>query len=114
MRLIMSWFDGRKPKMTLDEKYVAAEEVLGVCGRMLSGSKTVYRNRYPDNVVIFNANICTKAGKIWFGDTDVTLDEPKLKALAAALGEKIYVLREMDGRFDSEANPKLDLAVASF
>ena len=109
------WFSGKAPKFTLDESYVKAEEVLGHCGRMMCGSKTSYFNTYPDNLTVFNANVCTKAGKIWYGDLDVTRDEHMLKALAEALDEKVYVLREMDGRFDdNEANPKLDRAVASF
>ena len=67
-----------------------------------------------DNLTVFNANVCTAAGKIWYGDLDVTRDEHMLRALAELLGEKVYVLREMDARFEDEANPKLDKAVASF
>jgi hypothetical protein len=37
--------------------------------------------------------------------------ESKVVALAEALGEKLYVLREHDARFENEANPKLDKAV---
>jgi hypothetical protein len=105
----MSGFS-KNSKMKLDEAYVKAEEVLGRCGRMLSSSKT----GIPGHLTVFNANVCTKAGKIWFGDLDVTQNEAKLKALAEALGEKVYVLREMDGRFDNEGAPLLDRAVASF
>jgi len=108
------WFSGKAPKFTLDESYKKAEEVLGFCGRMICGSKVSYFNDFPDNVVVFNANVCTKAGKIWYGDLDVTVDWAKLQALALALGEKVYVLREADGRFDKEDNPKLSKAVASF
>jgi hypothetical protein len=100
--------------MTLDESYMKAQEILGFAGRMLSADKFRYTLRYPDNVVVFNSNVCTAAGKIWFGDADVTKDEAKFKALAEALGEKVYVLRELDGRFDNEGAPLLDRAVASF
>jgi hypothetical protein len=100
--------------MTLDESYMKAQEILGYAGRMLSADKSRYTLRYPDNVVVFNSNVCTAAGKIWFGDADVTKDEAKFKALAEALGEKVYVLRELDGRFDNEGAPLLDRAVASF
>nr|HPI82220.1 hypothetical protein [Candidatus Paceibacterota bacterium] len=42
-------------------------------GRMISGSKSGYRDRYPENLVVFNANIVTKKrGKVWHGDLDVT------------------------------------------
>jgi hypothetical protein len=100
--------------MTLDESYMKAQEILGFAGRMLSVDKSRYTLRFPDNVVVFNSNVCTEAGKIWFGDVDVTKDEDKFKALAEALGEKVYVLRELDGRFDNEGVPLLDRAVASF
>jgi hypothetical protein len=87
--------------------------VLGMCGRMLSGSKSGYDKAHPGNVVVFNANVCTKKlGKIWFGDIDVTRDEAKLKELAGKLGEPVYVLYEQDARFENETNPKFDMARA--
>lgn len=71
-------------------------------GRMISGSKSAYRDEYPDNVVVFNGNIITKKrGKIWYGDLDVTLDFDNLKAVADELGEDLYVLYEMDARFEN-------------
>jgi len=89
---------------------VTAIEILGYCGRMISASKT----GISGHITVFNANVCTAAGKIWFGDLDVTKDEAKLKELAHALGEKIYVLRERDARFENEGAPLLENAVASF
>ena len=72
-------------------------------GRMISGSKSSYMQLYPKHVVVFNANIVTKSrGKVWFGDLDLTLDEAKLKIVASALKEPLYVLREMDARFENE------------
>lgn len=72
-------------------------------GRMISGSKSAYLDRYPEHLVIFNANIFTKkSGKIWFGDLDVTLDFDNLKEIADELNEDLYILREMDGRFENE------------
>ncbi len=100
--------------MTRDESCAKAEEILGMCGRLLCGSKSAYFNTYPENEVVFNANVCTKAGKVWYGDLDVTRDGHMLRILAEALGEKIFVLREHDARFDNETAPKLDKAVASF
>lgn len=96
--------------MIEEQTYEKAEEILGRCGRMVSSSK----RGVPGHIVVFNANICVAAGKIWFGDMDVTKDEAKLKALAEAIGERVYVLRESDGRFDNEDSPLLDQAVASF
>jgi len=78
---------------------------------MISASKCDYNRAHPKHIVVFNGNVCTEDGKIWYGDIDVTLDEDKLKQLAEAIGEKIYVLYEMDGRFDNEDTPQLDRAV---
>lgn len=72
-------------------------------GRMISGSKSGYRQLYPNNDVVFNANIVIATrGKIWFGDLDLTLDTEKLKEISKALSEPLYILREMDARFDNE------------
>jgi len=87
-------------------------EILGLPGKMVSYSKSTYNREYPTHVVVFNANVCTEEdGKIWYGDVDVTLDEFRLKRLAKVLKKKIYVLKEMDGRFENESKPKLDRAV---
>lgn len=84
-------------------------------GRMISGSKTGYLLQYPNNLPVFNANLCTeKRGKIWYGDLDITKDKKVLSDLAVSLGEKLYVLREMDARFDNESSPKFERAVAVF
>ena len=88
-----------------------AREVLGFPGAMMSGSKSGYRQKYPNNLAIFNANICTENGKIWYGDMDCTKSENKLKELATKLGTKIYVLYEMDARFDNEEKPRIERAV---
>ena len=71
-------------------------------GRMLSGSKSGYMNTNPNNEVYFNANIFTRKGKLWWGDLDITIDRDKLQTIADAMETKLYVLREMDGRFDNE------------
>lgn len=82
-------------------------------GRMISGSKSGYMNAHPNNVVVFNANICTKGGvKIWYGDLDLTLDTAALLTLREEVGEDLCVLYEHDARFENEANPKLERAVA--
>lgn len=76
-------------------------------GRMISYSKSGYRDKYPDHNVWFNANVFTlEDGKIWYGDLDLTLDESKLKEISNILGKKLYVLYEMDGRFENEEPSK--------
>lgn len=83
------------------------KEVLGYPGRMMSGSKSWYSSRFKFNVPIFNANVFTEQGKVWYGDLDITLDEEKLIEAAKVLQQSLYILYEMDGRFENEGNPKL-------
>lgn len=75
-----------------------------ISGRMISGSKSRYRERFPDNEVYFNANIFVLGeGKVWYGDLDVTKDREDLQKIASQLGKDLYILREMDGRFENES-----------
>lgn len=86
-----------------------AEEILGLAGRMIGSSKTLYRRANPDHAVVFNANVCTRErGKIWFGDLDLTEDESRLAELARLFEEAIYVLYEPGARFGNEDTPELD------
>jgi len=71
-------------------------------GRMVGGSKTGYCKMYPKNKVIFNANVITTSGKVWYGDLDLTVSEEVLKKISAEIGEPLYVLYEMDARFGTE------------
>jgi len=81
-------------------------------GRMVSYSKSTYEKQYPTHLTIFNSNIVTmEYGKIWFGDIDLTLDYKKLKEIAEELHVRLYVLYEMDGRFEYEECPKIERAV---
>jgi hypothetical protein len=67
-------------------------------GRMVCGSKSLYRDMFPDNEVYFNANIFVLGeGKIWYGDIDVTDDIDALQSVANQIGKDLYILREMDG-----------------
>lgn len=91
----------------LDAIWGVARKRLGMCGRMLSATKSK-----PD--VVYNGNVCTKKyGKIWFGDLDLkdknTLEQ--LNVLSMLLKEDVYILREMDARFDNEENPNFDKAI---
>lgn len=99
--------------MNIDEIYKVLSETLGLNGRMLSGSKSTYYNMYPDHITVFNANIVVKLDtgefeKIWYGDVDITLDENALKSVALDAGCELYVLYEMDGRFEFEDSPRID------
>jgi len=72
-------------------------------GRLISASKSGYMFEFPDNEVYFNANIFVLGeGKIWYGDVDLTIEKEKLENVASSIGKDLYVLREMDGRFDNE------------
>ncbi len=81
-----------------------------ITGRMISGSKSLYRKVNPGNFTVFNANVLTEEdGKIWFGDLDLTEDDEILKKIAEKIGKKLYVLREMDCRFENENKPVNEL-----
>lgn len=90
-------------------------ETVGPIGRMISGSKSGYMSSRENHLVIFNANLCLEGeGKVWYGDLDVTLDKERLAAAAVSLGQDVYVLREMDARFENESKPKLKEAIVIF
>lgn len=97
--------------MEFATKKEIASELLG--GGFL-GSKGQYRSDHPLHCVIFNSNICTAVGKIWHGDMDLTLTSDKLSELAKRLNETIFVLYEMDARFEHEKEPLLDKAPVCF
>lgn len=88
---------------------------LGRVGRLISASKSGYRQRFPKNFTIFNANIFLESkeyiGKVWFGDIDLTKDFKLIKDAAEELKQYdescvLYILSEMSGRFENECNPK--------
>jgi hypothetical protein len=79
------------------------EEIGFGIGRMISYSKSAYRDKFPDNEVYFNSNIFVLGeGKIWYGDIDVTKEREKLENIAREIGKDLYILSEMDGRFENE------------
>jgi hypothetical protein len=94
-------------KITLSkmDKIETTTAILGIPGRMISNSKSAYKEKYPHHLVIFNSNLCTSDYKIWWGDLDLTKSQNELSSLAEALGEDIYVLYELDGRFEHENKP---------
>lgn len=74
-----------------------------IASRMISYSKSAYRDRFPENEVYFNSNIFVLGeGKVWFGDIDITLDREQLQKVASQIGKDLFILREMDGRFENE------------
>jgi len=87
---------------------------LGPLGKLISHSKSRYREKFPENLVIFNANICAGPEKVWWGDLDITESKENLSSLAIALNSDIYVLREMDGRFENEEKPLIDEFAVKF
>jgi hypothetical protein len=75
-------------------------------GRMISPSKSMYRETYPNNLVIFNANLIhPQFGKIWYGDIDITKDGELLKQIANQFNTTFYFLYESDCRFETEDLP---------
>ena len=90
-----------KKPLDKDTQWDTAREFLGPVGRLLSPDKSAPEGR----VVVWNGNVCTRSvGKIWYGDIDIT-DPTDLRDLATELGEPVYVLNEMDARFDTESEP---------
>lgn len=102
--------------VTKDEEVEAiAKKHLGSLGRMVGGSKSIYRYDNPDNIVVFNANVATKKhGKIWYGDLDVTLDVKDLQRLSKELGMPVFIFHESQGRFGNENNLIFSDAAFSF
>jgi hypothetical protein len=101
--------------MTINEMIShKCHSLLGHSGKMLSLSKSNYREKYPENFVIFNSNIACIEGKVWYGDIDLTLSADLLREIAILSEESIYVLYEMDARFENEKTPKLERAAVIF
>lgn len=72
-----------------------AVEILGAHGRLISESKTAYKDAHPGHHVLFNACVFDEGGTvIWFGDLDFTLDGERLQQLADRLWRTIHVTPE--------------------
>jgi hypothetical protein len=101
----------KEPKTLTDDQYKLINDTIGYSGRMISASKRTPQTDGRDHLVVFNGNLIVEGyGKVWYGDLDITRDEAKIKELAKALGT-IYILREMDCRFDTAKNPDLGKAL---
>ena len=83
------------------DKQEAIEGHLGTSGRLLSASKSMYRDKFPNHIVYFNACLFDKDLKqVWFGDIDLDIDKESLQMLANYLKETIYLTREQPYRWD--------------
>lgn len=88
--------------MESDLVKVAYEHLKWIPGRMIGGSKTLYREKHPENEVYFNANIFTIDGKEWWGDIDLTIDKDDLQTIANKSNKTLFIISEHDGRFENE------------
>lgn len=74
-----------------------AEQVGLPHGRLVSMSKSASREEHSRHVVVYDAQIASAAGLgLWWGDLDLTVDEPKLQDLARTVGAELHVLHEGD------------------
>ena len=95
-----------KPDVLVEETQQHFESHGFNIARMIGGSKSFYRKEYPDDLIVFNANVLMpNYGKVWYGDLNLTQDYIILKSIADTLDKKLYVLSEMDGRFGEEKKP---------
>lgn len=63
--------------------------------RVIATSKSDYRKSYPNHLVVFNAAIFNRNGRVIYrGDLDLTLDAARLTTAARCTGEPLFVLRE--------------------
>lgn len=93
---------------------VLFNKTIGRNGRMISGVKSAYLKVYPENMVLFNANLVVEVEnefiKVWDGDLDLTFDHAKLLKLSELSERKLYVLKEID----SENSPVINNYIASY
>ena len=79
-------------------------------GRMISGSKSGYASRNKGNIIVFNARVAILGeGVIWWGDLDITKDEPNLKSVSKEIGKPIFILRESDAWYEDKVTDQLIL-----
>ncbi len=87
----------------------AIEGHLGTPGRLLSASKSMYREKFPDHKIYFNACLFDKEFKqVWYGDIDLDIDKESLQMLANYLKEPIYLTIEQPFRFDGLKEEHID------
>jgi hypothetical protein len=105
--------NGPPPPLDAEFKPRDATEVFNQCGLSFGrcfGSKSGYRNAHPGCLFVPNANVFSlKQGKLWWGDLDLKHDAGALNRVARKLGCQLYVLREMDGRFEEAVIPEKEI-----
>lgn len=85
------------------------EEHLGASGKSFR-LKQRY-SKYQNHLLIHRANLCLEnEGVIWSGDLDFTVEETFLKKLCKENNLSIYILKELDARFNIK-NPPLERAL---
>jgi hypothetical protein len=95
-----------KPPSTIADIQQTFESHSLYVARMIGGSKTGYCTEYPDDLIVFNANVLIPDyGKVWYGDLNLTQDYILLKSIAESLDATLYILWESDGRFGEERKP---------
>lgn len=104
VKLIYSAVSNKNKTKLAPEKILDVLKFYGFhIARMISYSKSAYREKNPHDVIFFNANLIDKKiGKIWHGDLNLTNDAKNLIEAAKELNTTFYVLSEMDGRFNNE------------
>jgi len=68
-------------------------------GRIMSWSKSGYHRHYPAHLAVFNARLMFPGDDqpFWWGDLDITVDEARIRELAAVLDESVAVTYEWYG-----------------
>lgn len=89
----------------------ALKQRLGSPGRMIAYEHTDYLWPGSDRAVIFNADVWVAGRLVWWGDLDLTVDEPRLVGLAADLGETVHVFWEGGARRLSEGGTPAEWSV---
>lgn len=79
---------------------------LGPEGRMLAASKSQYRQEHPEDLVLFNAYVCTENEVLWCGDFNASKTLLEVVALSKSLNLPLYLLPEMDVRMDKTFDPQ--------
>ena len=100
LEIIVKFFKKSKsfpPKEEFQEMLIRAMSDNGFRqGRMISFSKSRYREKNPNNLVVFNSGVRSAYGCSWHGDLDITIDEEALRRVAQSTGHRLYVFREHD------------------
>lgn len=96
----------------MNNKYIEIFQKYGFnFGRMISGSKSGYHERNPENLIIFNARIYAKSDylnnlvdikdffkgqdlEIWYGDLDISKDIYKLYRIYIETNQSLVITGE--------------------